>query len=173
MKKSSKITTILLFLLLLVVSGVTAAQKAPAGPPLPLRNGETWVNPKPGIVASDGRIGTKIASTARGYGDASLTYFLNYVSVHGQTWLNQFVSRTHQICARVITLDDAGVRRGGNDVPQCRNAIGGGVTIDSVRDVAVACGHTVATRTFHSIVRSGVGAYNWGAEDFDAFIFCQ
>ncbi|GEM_PF-4283426 len=89
MKKSSKITTTLFFLLLLVVSSVTAAQQAPTGPRPPLRNGETWVNPKHGIIAYNNRgIGTKTVTTVRGYGDASLSYFLNYVSAHGQTWLN-------------------------------------------------------------------------------------
>jgi hypothetical protein len=160
-----------LTVLLLSISITTNAQTTQPRPKPVLRDGETWVNPRPGVIAPGMEVSGRTVTASRGYGDASLGYFINWVTAYAQTVLNNFVSRPHQICARISQVEVSTIIIGGNPYPVCSTTSGGGRVQDSYGPFWVNCGAFVAVRSVHSIYRAG--AYDWSAEDFDGFTFCS
>lgn len=147
---------------------MATAQSAPP-PPVPLQPSETFVNPKPGIVAPSSTNGAHGVSGARGFGDASFGYFLTWVTVYATTWLNSWVAQPHNICAQVITVDIRGAPQDGTGY-SCTHVSPGG-SHSSQYTVSASCGQYIGTRTAHQISHTN---YNWGpVEDFDAMVFCS
>lgn len=141
-------------------------------PPVPLKEGEVFINPKPGIAApaiEEGTVGTQTVTGSRGYGDASFSWFLQNITAWGTTWLNHNAPGNHNVCVQVITVDVNGAGQGGTSY-QCGSRSPGG-SLNTSHTVFAACGAYVATRTSHQISTTG---YNWGpTEDFDSTTFCS
>jgi hypothetical protein len=172
MKTPNTVVKLICLLIVLCAAQIAVAQEVPQPPRPSMPEGAVWVNPKPGIAApGDQQNGTRTVTSSRGFGDASLGYFLELVGAYATTWLNNNVTANHVICARVIELAVNGYSYGGNTSSQCKTTKNGGSVEDSRRWYAATCGHVVYTQTYHSIVRTGV--FNWGEYDTDNFLFCS
>lgn len=154
--------------------GMAAAQDIPQ-PPVPLAPGESFANPNPGIAApaeNSGTVGTQAVSGSRGYGDVSFSWFANNVTAHATTWLSQSAPGTHNICARLITMDVNGNSVGSHANYKCESRTAGQSVDDTVTGYA-ACGSFIGARSLHKIEQPGY--YFWESPEDSDFIpnFCN
>lgn len=162
----------LLFVALTLSIYTVSAQNAPP-PPVPQSDGKGYlVNPKPGVAARDTSRGRTVTTT-RGYGDAYFYLGISssiYFSGVATTWLNNYVSNPHTICARVSNIQVNGRSLGGNPDPSCNQATGG-ASITNEKVAAALCNDQLGVLTEHSIYRPF--KFDWAQGDSDFATKCQ
>lgn len=164
--------------LLILIISVVARQTVTPIHDVP--DGHILVNNNPGVIASaettrpsgDASLNTVVATY--GAGDAYLTYRTwpyNDITGHAKTWLEQGVSSTFTICARVEDLT-VGNTNSSNNFRTCNSNAGSGDSVhQSLGPLEASCNEYGTVETDH-YMRSDDISFFWDEPDSDMMQFC-